>query len=152
MNGCKKFVGRSKFLKGSTLASIRFCPGFVLRLVRKPIKAPHRLLDARLKNVAFTPPIGKFMITVKSRGDFNSKPAVLMRVTKNTSLHRVQKCVKRAFKSSGDQELQRIAKRAKTCTIMGLECGEWDHSVITLEDLRVDVERSHTLSYSFLGC
>ena len=50
------------------------------------------------------------------------------------------------------QELRRVVKQAKRIPIMGLERGDWDHSVTTLEDLRVDEERNESLSYDFLRC
>ena len=60
--------------------------------------------------------------------------------------------MKRKFKKSNDPELRRVVKQAKRIPIMGLERGDWDHSVTTLEDLRVDEERNESLSYDFLRC
>ena len=142
-------LASSIFIKGYSLTDIGFRDSHTLRLVRQPIKAPHCLLDARLQLVAFTPPVGKFTIVVKSR---TGGPSVRVRVSKTTTLSRVRKCLKRKFNKSNDPKLRRVVKHAKRIPIMGLERGDWDHSVTTLEDLRVDEERNESLSYDFLRC
>ena len=146
----KKFISESTFIKGYTLASIGFRDSFTLRLVRNRIKAPHRLLNARLQHIPFTPPVGKFVITIHSQWD--GIPSVLMKVTKKTTLGRIRKRLKRVLKTSNDSKLKNIIKRAKRCVIIGSDDGEWDHSIVTLEDLRIDKKRSDTLSYDFLRC
>ena len=45
----KKCISSGTFIRGNTLASIGFRDSYTLRLVRNRIKAPHRLLYARLQ-------------------------------------------------------------------------------------------------------
>ena len=141
-------LARSAFINGYTLASIGICDSYTLRLTRHPIKAPHCLLDARLQLVHFKPRNGKFTIKIKSRTGFG-KP-VRMTVTKNTTLEGVREHLKRKFEASENPLIRKVAKRAKRIPIMGLECGEWDHSVTTLLDLRVGCSTcNNRLSYGF---
>ena len=144
----KKCISSGTFIRGNTLASIGFRDSYTLRLVRNRIKAPHRLLYARLQRVPFKPPRGKFAITIHSR--WGGIPSVFMKVTKKTTLSRIRIRLKRVLKASCDSKFKKMLKRAKSCVIIGSDNGEWDHSTATLEDLRIDRKRSDTLSYVFL--
>ena len=146
----KKLLAYGQFINGSSLADIGFRDSYTLRLYRRPIKAPHCLLDARLQRISFMPPVGKFTIIVKSRN--GGPPVHVSGVSRTTTLSQVRKCLKRKFKESKDPHLRRVAKLAKRIPIMGLEHGYWDHSVTTLQDLRVDEETKDSLSYEFLRC
>jgi len=144
----KKVVARATFINGSSLANIGMRDSYTLRLTRCAIQAPHPLLDARLQRFTFTPPVGTFSITVKSRCGFG--PRVCLKVTKKTTLKVVRERLKRKFNASNDPLLKKVVKRAKRIPIMGLERGDWDHSITTLEDLKVDKRRRGTLSYDFM--
>ena len=144
----KKCISGGKFIRGHTLASIGFRDSYTLRLVRTRIKAPHRLLCARLQRFSFKPPVGKFTVTIHSR--WSGIPSVSMNVTKKTTLSNIRKRLKRVLEASHDKNLKKMIKRAKRCIISGSDHGEWDHSTVTLEDLRINRERSNTLSYNFL--
>ena len=138
----------SIFINGSTLASIGMREGYKLRLKRLAVNAPHRLLVARLNRIKFTPPIGKFDIVIKN-GSGAGPEVTLMNVTKETTLSCLRKRLKRTFEAVPNPDFVKRIKRAKKCRIRGAECGEWDHSTTTLEDLRVDKERSKSLVYDF---
>jgi len=144
-----KLIQLIEFIKGSTLDAVGFRDSYTLHLKRMPVKASHPLINARMRNITFDPPVGSFDIMVKS--STGKGPQVQFKnVLKTTTLGLIQKHLKRRFESYPYPSFVQSVKRAKRCRIMGSECGEWDHTKATLEDLCVDEKRSETLVYDFL--